>query len=175
MDRITRVTVVYDPEEDRLALDVENQHQVRRRLWLTRRLLDQLIPALLQPLGHSTATVEQPTNAPAPPEARQVYAQLAARLQHKPAQPVSPPEGPATLVQEVLVARRQNGPWRLTFRRQGAEPAELALPDAALRQWLEALHRNYLKAGWGNAIWPDWVGNRRAPAPVSGPPGKPTP
>lgn len=175
MDRITRVTVVYDPEEDRLALDVENQHQARRRLWLTRRLLDQLIPALLQPLCHSTASVAQPANAPAPPEAKQVYAQLAARLQHKPARPVSPPEGPATLVQEVLVARRQNGPWRLTFRREGAEPAELALPDAALRQWLEALHRNYQKAGWGNAIWPDWVGNRRAPALVSGPPGKPTP
>lgn len=90
MDRITRVTVVYDPEEDRLALDVENQHQARRRLWLTRRLLDQLIPALLQPLCHSTASVAQPPT-PCSARGKQVYAQLAARLQHKPARPVSPP------------------------------------------------------------------------------------
>ena len=43
---IVTVTMQFDPLEDRLIMDCSDKSKNTQRLWLTRRLLDRLIPSL---------------------------------------------------------------------------------------------------------------------------------
>ena len=47
---IVTVTMQFDPLEDRLIMDCSDKSKNTQRLWLTRRLLDRLIPSLTDQL-----------------------------------------------------------------------------------------------------------------------------
>ena len=171
MMQIIRLTVAYDAREDRLALWTAGPDEQVRCLWLTRRLADRLVSSLTQQIdggAAGTAAIFSASSSPPPDsahQAAQVYAQLEARLAKQAAVPVAASEAAVqVLVSEVNIARSRSR-WRLEWICLDAVPARLVLNATQLRQWLQAMHHAYLKAGWPMSVWPAWMGKpRKKPA-----------
>lgn len=156
---IVRLTVRYDQKEDRMALNAESRGGETRRFWLTRRLADRFVPKLLTglevpPEERCVLEGSSPDSSAVP--ISQIYAQLEARLAKKPAAPVrAPPDGICALIHEITVSQAKRN-CRLIFRCHGSEPAQLVLSAMELRQWMEVLHRAYVRADWDVGCWPGW-------------------
>ncbi len=157
--RIVTVTTEFDQVEDRLRLVASDKDSHVRILWLTRRLALRLIPALVQGLQIQGAEAVPPAAV----QAAQVYAQLQARLNRKPALPVSAGDDTwVGLVNEITVKTAANGTRILTLKCDGSDCAELLMNQTDLRLWLQLLQHLFLLANWHDAIWPEWM-----PAPAS--------
>lgn len=159
--RIKTLTNAYDADEDRLRLAVADEDGQRRVLWITRRLAERLVPALIQgvaavPLEDSPPEDEQ--KAAAQTQAAQVYAQLEARLAQKPTQAVAvSPDLPQGLVHQIEVNTADNGARVLEFHCRQFPPCDLWLTPRELRQWLGQLRMAFRAAEWRQDIWPGWV------------------
>lgn len=166
---LTRVTVHYVPQEDRVRLSGRTTDQRVVALWLTQRLLSRLLVRLfplLQPPGQGGAGAARA----APVQSQlQAMAQDAARLEHQRVAPVSPPET-GWLIREVTLGvelRRVRLGW---CAGQG-EVAWMSLTPEALRQWLNILYDAWREAGWPTALWPAWM--TQGTTPASGTQGTP--
>lgn len=162
--RITQITTQYDQQEDRMSLVVSSDEATTRRLWLTRRLIERLVPVLLDGLEiHLTpATSNAPEALPTQKQAAQVYAQLEARISRKPAVAVQvQPDTVAALVREISIDPHKNGGRTIQFICINAEPATLVLTETELRQWLQGVERACHKAQWRADIWPAWIAGSR--------------
>ncbi len=157
--RITTITTDYDEHEDRIRMAVAYVDGNARVLWLTRRLAERLVPALIQGLRAPTLDAEaQATEV----QAAQIYAQLEARLSRKPAKPVEVDATAApALVQKINVKTATNGARVLVLSCHDSEPAELVLRPGELRQWLEVLNLAFRKGKWREDIWPAWIQQRK--------------
>lgn len=152
--RIITVTTEYDQHQDRLQLSVVDKAGHARMLWLTRRLAVRLVPALIQGLSMQSEADVQPEAV----QAAQIYAQLQARLNKKPAEPVRPGDGTwVGLVKEISVNTVANGGRLLVFKCQGSDAAELVMNQTDLRLWLQLLQRLFRQADWREDFWPDWM------------------
>ena len=157
--RISTITTDYDLREDRIRLAVAYADGNARALWLTRRLAERLVPALIQ--GLHAPHVDDAAQA-AEVQAAQIYAQLEARVSRKPARAVQVDrEALPALVQEINVKTAHNGTRVLTLTCPDTEPAQMALRPGELRQWLEVLHRAFDKGQWRQDIWPAWMQQRK--------------
>ncbi len=157
--RITTITTDYDEQEDRIRLAVAYAGGNARLLWLTRRLAERLVPALIQ--GLRVPHLDDDAQA-TEVQAAQVYAQLEARISRKPANPVVVADTAApALVQKIQVKTAQNGARVLVLTCPDAEPAELVLRPGELRQWLEMLNLAFRKGQWREDIWPAWIQQRK--------------
>lgn len=159
---LTRVTVHYVPEEDRVRLSGRTTDQRVVALWLTQRLLSRLLVRLfplLQPPEQGVAGA--PRAAPVRSQL-QAMAQDAARLEHKRVAPVSPPET-GWLVREVTL-RIELRRVRLGWCANKGEVASMTLTPEALRQWLNILYDAWQEAGWPSALWPTWMAQSARPA-----------
>lgn len=158
---LTRVTVHYVPEEDRVRLSGRTTDQRVVALWLTQRLLSGLLVRLF-PLLQPPGRAEAGTVRAAPVQSQlQAMAQDAARLEHQRVAPVPPPET-GWLVREVTLSvelRRVRLGW---CAGQG-EVAFMALTPEALRQWLNILYDAWREAGWPLALWPAWMAQSATP------------
>ena len=161
MMRITTLTTAYDPDEDRLRLAVADAAHQRRVLWITRRLAERLVPALLQGLSAAAVDDEPPDNAQeaaAQEQAAQAYAQLEARLARKEVQPVEVvPDMPQGLVQRIELKTADNGARVLEFHCKALAPCDLWLTPRELRQWLGLLRGAFAAAEWRQDMWPAWA------------------
>ena len=158
---ITTVTTQYDEKEDRIRLSVVNRHQQSFVLWLTRRLAERMVPALLSGIKprvneeEASAQVAQETQAA---QAAQFYEQLEARLSKKPAKPVKPPSfAPQGLIREITLKTADNGTRILIFHADDMPATKLIVTPKELRQWLEALRVGFHKGQWRQDLWPDWI------------------
>lgn len=52
MSELKRITITYSPHEDRVRLSGERANTEREAIWLTRRLLDRLLPVLVEWIEH---------------------------------------------------------------------------------------------------------------------------
>ncbi|NBC50029.1 MAG: hypothetical protein GVY22_19090 [Gammaproteobacteria bacterium] len=52
MSELKRITITYSPHEDRVRLSGERANTEREAIWLTRRLLDRLLPVLIEWIEH---------------------------------------------------------------------------------------------------------------------------
>lgn len=158
VSELQRITTLFVATEDRVrlaGLDAEGRRQV---LWLTRRLLERLLPVLLGWLERQTPDADTPHA-----EVLQAFAQQAAQAELVPHAPVQPEEASCSwLVAEVDVVRdvRQVG---LVFKGGKGEQAALHLVPQALRQWLGIVHEAYWAADWPLAVWPQWMEEGKAP------------
>jgi hypothetical protein len=162
--RVKSITTDYDQDEDRIFLAVVDSKNTRRKLWLTRRLTERLISALVQ--GLTIRTEDDQPVAPRAIEAAQVYAQLEARISRKPATPVEM-DNSATqyLVNQIKVKTADNEVRVIEFYFKAASdkaspPVELVLTPTELRQWLEVLRTTTVTSQWREDIWPDWFKTR---------------
>lgn len=157
--RIRSITTDYDLREDRIRLAVAFADGSTHPMWLTRRLAERLVPALIK--GLQAPHVNDDAQA-AEVQAAQVYAQLEARVSRKPAAPVQVDDGtPPILVHEIKVRTTQNGTCLLTLICPEADPAQLVLKPGELRQWLELLYWAFDKGQWRKDIWPAWIQHRK--------------
>lgn len=146
----TRFTTEYIDFEDRFRLTAETDGGERVLLWLTQRLLQRLMPVLLQWLEKQTGRTPHA-------EVLQGFAQQAARSELQPQAPVPAEAGGAGwLVQSVDIAQSPRN-IRLTFRSVAGEAASVTLEALPLRQWLNILHDAYCKAEWRHEGWPEWA------------------
>ena len=129
---------------------------VTQRLWLTRRLLDRLIPSLTDQLEvNSTNKISK--------ELEQSFEQEKAEINKTKTESVKLiKNNPSWLVTSVKVGKNSQE-FKLLFIEDKIEnenyqnKAEFVLAIPNLRQWLNALFKIYLKANWDTKFFPVWI------------------
>jgi hypothetical protein len=155
LQKILTITTEYDENEDRIRFTVANTDQQAFVMWLTRRLAERMVPALVAGIKPKELDEDTPPQAV---QAAQVYAQLEARLARKPAQAVQAPSyAPQGLIREINVKTAVNGARVLTFRADDMVPAQLVMSSKEQRQWLEMLRLGFHKGQWRKDVWPNWI------------------
>lgn len=153
MPDIQRMTTLFNAAEDRFQLVVELDDGKVVELWLTQRLLQRLLPALLKWLQEQAPADKQHA------EVLHDFAQQAAREAHgsqSPVQASSDSEVERRLIQSMDVIPAA-GLLRLVFKDRESQAATLSLQALPLRQWLNILYDGYALAGWPLQVWPDWM------------------
>ena len=147
MNAISRITVGYSEEEDRIELACEYDTGEIQVLWLTRRLCSRLVAVLVSRMEEADA------RDPFSKKALQSWEFHEARAGLVPGSPVEGGDLPGALVNAVDISQEGEN-VRLAFRWEAG--AVLNLDGTALRQWLGIVRDAYVKAEWTDAIWPDW-------------------
>lgn len=165
VNELCRVTSQYVDFEDRIRLTGELEDGQRVILWLTRRLLDRLVPHLVGWLEqHEPVAPDAPVRSVARSSTYQSFEQEVAHHAFKPQPPVQARLGEPSWL--VCTAELKSNPQvlRLTFKgRLALEQAQFHPGQRALRQWLKVIHGAYLAAGWPTHVWPTWMHENTSP------------
>lgn len=163
MSEVHRFTTKYNPAEDRIQLLFELKDGNVQVLWLTRRLLNMLLTRLLGLLDQAPLMTEPTAGTPSPQKTKvvQKFAQQAAvsTIQRQPSVKPSdktPQRGVAVLVTEVDVRTAPNS-LALDFKSGSQKLQSLPFAEAALRQWLSVMHKQYVAGQWEEDFWPEWM------------------
>lgn len=147
-------TARYDPIEDRISLIAVDANGAKQSIYLTRRLMDQIIPVVAKHLEEMT-----PKGIPA--EVVQSMTQERVRQARKvepPAEPVQAdfetPRWLCTLIQ----LQKQPAGLAVTLTGDAACKAQIPLADPHLRTVLDIFCNTYAQAGWDLRVFPDWLG-----------------
>lgn len=149
---LDKITFGYSPEEDRISLSSQSCSGERLLLWLTYRLVRQLIPHLSQLAVADRANPEESAVDEGKDDNRQSgVTETAVECSA---------DSPAFLVSEIDLAKRDNK-LAMSFRGHAlGEPAVLGLSGEAANKIVEALKTFSDKAGWR-------ITENRADTPVS--------
>lgn len=154
MSRIFKFSQLYDPAEDRIAIDTETTAGETQRLWLTQRMCRGLVEGIAPMLKAASAS-------DAPPEHEAViqsWEQAAAVAELGKVPPVRPSvETKVGLVREIQLAASPDGVVA-SLDYGGPKAAVLALKTIEARQFLAMLHTLFSAARWPGDIWPAWIG-----------------
>ncbi len=162
MSRIHKFSMVYDGDEDRLALDTEDLEGVTTRLWLTQRLCRGVVGALLPLLKTEALQRASPEHL----ATLQSWEQAAAMAAFGKTPPVKPgAESTIGLVRAVHIQPSDDG-LVLTFDFGADEHRVVGLAPAEVRQTLTVMHGLQKAAGWPLDLWPAWISDPSAPAPA---------
>lgn len=153
MSEIRKVSLLYAPAEDRLALDAEDSEGGTTRLWLTQRLCRGLVTALT-PILRRSVSLRLPNQ---PLETAQSWEQAAAMADFGKTPGVrTAPDSITGLVDTVHIGPPGDR-VALTFTFGGGQSRTVTLTIAALRQTLAVMHRLHVEAGWPLDAWPGWI------------------
>lgn len=157
MVNLQRITVQYILSEDRIRLTGEDTQGQTWVLWMTQRILNRLMPRLCQWLEPQESDNLQAS-------LRQAFAQQKARTDVQLAPPVkAQADSQALLVQSVDLKTLATG-MALSFKdKDGQVFASLQLRPQALRNWLNIVYDQYLRAEWPTSMWPSWVTEAKQP------------
>ena len=141
-------------------MDCCNKSKDTQRLWLTRRLLNRLIPSLTDQLEVNSANKISK-------ELEQAFAQEEAEIKKiKTKSVLLKKDNPSWLVTSVKVEKSKfefkhlfiNEKGLKTAEKDGTQKkAEFVLAISNLRQWLNALFKIYTKAEWDTKCFPNWI------------------
>ncbi|GJM12048.1 MAG: hypothetical protein DHS20C12_04510 [Pseudohongiella sp.] len=167
MIQLHRFTTEYIEIEDRIRIGGESDENEKIVLWLTQRLLLQIVSHLLGLIEKkSSSASKKPASQSPASNLLQSFEQQAAQASLSPELPVETSVATQNwLVQEVDIALNPEGALIFIFKRVVGDAAELEDTDKAtlsveakqLRQWLGILHAIWQKAGWPLGIWPSWM------------------
>lgn len=165
-----RFSTKYVALEDRVQLLVEGKSGRVHALWLTRRLLNNLIVPLLETLNTLPSVQAVPKGQAS---IMQQFSQSDAVSGIKKQPPVSADrpsqqESKESLVSAVDVHKKRRKVV-LVFKTEADIEQSLPLTEKGLRQWLSVLHSQYQAAGWAETFWPSWMSQkdeRRGPSAV---------
>ena len=149
-DVLKRITTEYNAREDRIRLSGEADDSRVVVMWVTQRLFNRLLPPLLKHL-------EGQTRANPQPELLQTFVQESARAALKPQPAVKAEPGATTWLASTIDVAGSKKLVRLTFRGADGQAATLALSAEQVRQWLDVMHKTWVKAGWPLDMWPAWI------------------
>jgi hypothetical protein len=158
MPTATRFTTRYEMTEDRIKLLLELPEDEVQVLWLTRRLLNRMVPALVDHLGKTGGAGVSVDTAPlgartAPARvAVQKFSQEAAvsAIERQPAVG-SGDQKPVNNLSYVVTS--------IDVRISTKSMVLQSLPfgEDALRQWLSILCAQYKAGDWREGFWPSWI------------------
>lgn len=151
--RIQTFTGRYDPVEDRLRLDAVNAAGEKQSIFLTRRLVDRVIPVLVSHLEGKT-----PEGVPA--DLAQGMSQSRARQARQtgeatPAVPADA-ETPTWLCRTMHFQKADHG-LNVIFTDVTQVDAVMPMVEANLRAVLDILLDLYAKANWPTEPFPEWM------------------
>lgn len=161
---LTRITTRYVAVEDRVRLAGERVGGSQVAIWLTRRLLQGLVPKLLS--SPDAAPGAAPGVIPAHRELLLGFAQQKALAAHVPVAPVAPPAEAESWLAERAAISRSPQALTITFESADGQAASMLLTPAAVHQWLAIIYRAYRSAQWPLDIWPAWVTENLEPVPA---------
>jgi len=149
MDTIRKITVSYDQTEDRLRLAYQNDNGDAKGLWLTQRLTNRLVSALLSGVDQGRGSSGAALRA---------WDLSVSRGKTEPGSPVELPETERHPLVSAIDITRAGTAMRLVFRCGDDLSAALTIDDVTIfHQWLDILHQQYRHAGWPqNGLWRDW-------------------
>jgi len=159
--KMRTVTMAFDPIEDRICMDAADFSGRVEKLWLSRRLLDRLVPALTKQLEQ----LDEPESESNSRAEIQSFAQEKAIVEKKEHSPIKgSSESKFWLVTSIQVGQKNND-FQLRFINEIEEAGQkfvkhkgvftLAKPN--LRQWLNAVFKIYQKAEWKTDSFPNWM------------------
>ena len=153
-------TARYDPIEDRICLNTVDAMGAKQAIYLTRRLMDQIIPVVAKHLEEKT-----PKGVPADVVQSMTQERIRqARQAETPAPPVqTDPETPRWLCTTVQMSKQPAG-LAVTLTGDAACKAQIPLADPHLRTVLDIFRNSYAKAGWDLRVFPEWLGREQAAA-----------
>ena len=164
MAETRKISLLYSPAEDRLALDIEDVEGAGTRLWLTQRLCRMLVSTLV-PMLRKVAMHRLPPDAR---ETAQSWAQAAAMADFGKTPGVRvQPDGISGLVEAVHISP-PGEQMTLTFDFGTGRSRVVSLDVPALRQTLAVMYRLHVEAGWSLEIWPSWIADPTVDAATSG-------
>lgn len=147
---IERFTTEYHPAEDRIRFLVTDAKGSVQLLWLTRRLINRLILAVVECL-------EKETESKPESEILQSFSQQSATSKISPEeQVVGEIDTESWLVTHIDLTPSQQV-VKLVFYDKNEHRARLNFSRIKLRQWMSILSEMYRRAGWLESIWPDWL------------------
>ena len=181
MIHLQRITTEYVDTEDRIRLSGEVKENTSIVLWLTQRLLAQLITHLLGLIEKQSLDLGNTDSAdPAPASSlMQGFAQQVAQAELIPGLPVqAAASAQSWLVLEVDISLSPEGTLVLVFKREAGKAAAQESEDAGkatltveakqLRQWLGIVHSQWQQAGWPLTVWPIWM-DEQSPSDTANP------
>ena len=153
-------TARYDPIEDRIFLNVVDATGGKQAIYLTRRLMDQIIPVVAKYLEEKT-----PKGVPADVVQSMTQERVRqARKAEPPAEPVQADlETPRWLCTTIQMSKQPAG-LAVTLIGEAACKAQIPLADPHLRTVLDIFRNSYAKAGWDLHVFPEWLGSEQAAA-----------
>lgn len=167
MINLQRITTEYVEVEDRIRLSGEGEQDQTVVLWLTQRLLSQLISHLVELIEKQSPSLGKTDESQAQVSSlMQGFAQQAAEAELTPELPVQTiSSSQSWLIQEADIALDPEGTLDLVFKRDlGAKAqqdqeglARLTVEAKQLRQWLGIVHAQWQRAGWPLDLWPSWM------------------
>lgn len=152
MFALNRFTTEYCPIQDRIRLIGEGQTG-SVQVWLTRRLLDRLIPLLIEWLPQAEGVPANGTLA----EMISEFHQQVAQSSLVPQSPVMAMPTMSGWLAESVDVNRAAEHLAVVMKTAGQSPVGLTFSAVSLRQWIGILHTAYLRADWPEAKWPDWI------------------
>lgn len=150
MNELQRITTEYIDVEDRIRLSGQVENAAPVVIWLTQRLLQRLLPALLNWLERQC--VEAPRA-----EVLHGFVQQVARAELPPQAPVRADAASTVWLTLSVDVTPSEKSIRLVFRGAEGQHATLVLAAKPLRQWVGIVHDAYAKAQWPMDIWPAWA------------------
>ena len=162
---IIRFTTRFSADEDRIALDCEAAGGSVFCYWLTRRLSDKFLAALLN-------AAERIDPGPAVPPVAQTLWRAQAQSSVQSAMAKTPPVERSALVagyvvQSVQIKQTEAG-VHLRFVPRHGPSADLTLSMKQLLQWLKIIYDSYQVAEWQFLLWPEWFLEINEPVSSSG-------
>ena len=162
MIHLQRITTEYVDTEDRIRLSGEAEENETIVLWLTQRLLSQVISHLLRLIEKQSLNLANTDSS----SLMQGFEQQLAQAQLAPGLPVqTTATAQSWLILEVDISLSPEGTLVLVFKRgtdsaallEGAGKATLTIEAKQLRQWLGIVHAQWQQAGWPLTLWPTWM------------------
>lgn len=147
---LQKITTEYVEHEDRVRLAGDQGGQDAVIIWLTQRLLQRLVPVLLEHLGLSAVSAQET-------DILQSFAQQAALAELHHESPVQAEVGSLVYLPSKVDIRKTSELVRLEFSCEQSPPVIFELGATTLRQWLAILHGQYIRAGWPLDVWPEWI------------------
>lgn len=137
---LSRVTLSYSAEEDRVCVDGITENGEIKRLWLTARIVNRLAPHLLR------------LNGDAPCEKHVVKGPVAQHLESP--EKVEFVEGSEeTLIESIDICDLESDIALLFKDKSTTVKASLSLSRGEMRRWTNALRHCYLLGGWPISSW----------------------
>ena len=153
-------TARYDPIEDRIRLNAVDASGAKQAIYLTRRLMDQIIPVVARHL-------EEKTPKGVPSDVVQSMTQERVRQARKAeplAEPVQvDPETPRWLCTTIQMSKQSAG-LSVTLTGEAATRAQIPMADPHLRTVLDIFRNTYAKACWDLRVFPEWLGSEQGGA-----------
>lgn len=153
-------TARYDAIEDRICLYAVDASGAKQAVYLTRRLMDRIIPIVAKYL-------EENTPKGVPSDVVQSMRQERVRQARKAEPPTAPVqadlETPRWLCTTIQIQKQPAG-LEVTLTGDAARKAQILLADPHLRLVLDIFCNSYAKAGWDLCAFPGWLGLEQADA-----------